>query len=571
MTPESPQDKFSNYIEQLKCNNPSITKTICIDNFTLTSRTAKELIDALKHNEHVKTLCINGNWIKVGRRGFMTLAQYLHRTKTIKTVNLYGEANINMGAFIRLARRLKLNKSITELNVSWEYICPKILELLLKTFEYNKGLTKFTFQMNAIQFTNDTDNNYNSSVEACEKIGMQLNNILINDKVLNTMTLFGSTIPYSLATWFANGLRHNTTITELLLSQLTIDDCGIMALIDGALRFNHTVTVFSLAATRVSYHVAKRLADILCFSDCSLRSLDVSRCSLCPHGMIAIVNALRFNKSIQIINLNNNTMTLESAQALATLVGLSDCPLIAMDLSSTSLCTPGMIAIIKALKFNQSIQTIKLNNNKIELESAAALATVLDENRVLQHVYTNYCSIGDAEVRVLATSLERNHTVQILELSGNFIADNGVELIANLLEYHPSLQRILLKGNDYTAVGLSRLLTAMRYNSKLIVLGIPEDLLTDAREHESELLSYNDTLQKICTDEDETYWLLPISRTAPLKRRRAIFESIGPIRRHVLGESSLNESFRELEKKNKQFLVEKRKRLLEEESNRMLD
>ena len=90
---------------------------------------------------------------------------------------------------------------------------------------------------------------------------------------------------------------------------------------------------------------------------------------------------------------------------------------------------PGILAVAKALKTNEALKTLWLNNNSIGDAGAQALAEALQTNGALTTLSLSHNSIGDAGARALAEALQTNKALTRLYLDNNSIGAAGAEAL----------------------------------------------------------------------------------------------------------------------------------------------
>lgn len=105
-----------------------------------------------------------------------------------------------------------------------------------------------------------------------------------------------------------------------------------------------------------------------------------------------------------------------------------------MELGGNGIGLLGAQCLEIALKENETLKTIVLNNNPFGDEGADCVATALLENDNLQALDMSHCKIGIDGASSLVYSLSRNHTVQNVRLDGNDIGADGRKLFDDALE-----------------------------------------------------------------------------------------------------------------------------------------
>ena len=117
-----------------------------------------------------------------------------------------------------------------------------------------------------------------------------------------------------------------------------------------------------------------------------------------------------------------------------------------------------------------SLQILNLDFNSIGDEGAKALATVLEKNRSLEELKLYKNNIGDEGAKALASALEKNRSLKRLELDSNNIDNEGTKALATALEKNTTLETLSLEFNDFGYEGDKALATALKKNTTLRVL-----------------------------------------------------------------------------------------------------
>ena len=138
-------------------------------------------------------------------------------------------------------------------------------------------------------------------------------------------------------------------------------------------------------------------------------------------------------------------------------------------------------AIATALTDNTNLEVLYLNENKIGVEGAKAIAQVLETNKTLKLriLGLNKNNIGDEGVKAIAQVLEKNTIFDSLYLNENIIGDEGAKAIAHELERNTTLRNLQLSMNKIGMKGATALVTALIQNTTLIVLDLVMPDITD--------------------------------------------------------------------------------------------
>ena len=145
-------------------------------------------------------------------------------------------------------------------------------------------------------------------------------------------------------------------------------------------------------------------------------------------GVAALAEALKANKALTMLFLDNNSIGDADARALAEALKTNDA-LTSLWLSRDSIGDDGAQALAEALKTNDALTELFLFYNSIGDAGAWALAEALKTNGTLTKLHLESNSIGDAGARALAEALKTNGALTTLHLSKNFIGDAGKQAL----------------------------------------------------------------------------------------------------------------------------------------------
>jgi len=152
---------------------------------------------------------------------------------------------------------------------------------------------------------------------------------------------------------------------------------------------------------------------------CTLKTLHLYENRLTEEHAAELAMALRENRSIETVILNECEIDCAAAMALATGLEGNE-TLKTMNLWDNNIEDEGGKALAEALLKNGSaLETLNLWGNKIGDEGAKAFADMLRENNSLRDLIFVYNRIGDDGGDELVDALELNEGIRNLDLFGN--------------------------------------------------------------------------------------------------------------------------------------------------------
>ena len=127
----------------------------------------------------------------------------------------------------------------------------------------------------------------------------------------------------------------------------------------------------------------------------------------------------------------------------------------------------GIAALAECLKYNKSLTTLDLSDNRIGDDGATALGECLKYNKSLTTLDLSDNRIGDDGAAALGECLKYNKSLTTLDLSDNGIGDDGAAALGECLKYNKSLTTLDLNYNEIGDDGAAALGECLKYNKSL--------------------------------------------------------------------------------------------------------
>lgn len=380
-----------------------------------------------------------------------------------------------------------------------------------------------------IDFTEPIVLNRIMSIEACDLQG------LIDDKE-ECLFLHNKTLGD--AKDFANAMKYNTTLTRLVLSNVTVTDEGMENLeqvllnamnivddlqisfgnhlsaegietlgriienstriVDLQLSFAHFQEyvdhIFETLASNssiVSFHfhdtkleprstkaTYAALGQVL-LKNTILTTLKLERNDILDGGIMALAPCLSDALYLSKLSIVHDEVTDKGFEALAVGLKLND-TLTSLDLSGNSIqSVPG---ISDWLRNNSTLTNLVLDMNAMEDLAAERIGVALSMNRGLVCLDLSNNEITSVGMKCLANALcnDANDTLEKLHVSGNDAGNDGARAFARCLRSNETLKTLSLCGlNGIGNFGAEELLCALRVNSKLQELSVDDFEISD--------------------------------------------------------------------------------------------
>ena len=274
-----------------------------------------------------------------------SLAQFITNTTTLKYLSIK-ECSFSAHALLVLARAIHHNS-------------------ILQT----KNVDKFSFTVNGDNDAKGLAQLLVEYLDLVNKIGPDRSRFITCKEISDAGALA-----------LAQALHHNSTLTDLYLSNNSISDAGAVALAE-ALHHNSTLTQLDLSNNSISDAGAVALAQAL-HHNSTLTQLYLSNNSISDAGAVALAEALHHNSTLTQLYLYNNSISDAGAVALAEALHHNS-TMTELDLSNNSISYAGAVALAQALHHNSTLTWLNLSKNSISYAGAVDLGQALHHNSTL--------------------------------------------------------------------------------------------------------------------------------------------------------------------------------------------
>ena len=154
-----------------------------------------------------------------------------------------------------------------------------------------------------------------------------------------------------------------------------------------------------------------------------------------------ILQALKENSQLKVLDLDGNNMTGQVAEDLANAInnksGLEKLYLSNNDLRSSA------TVILQALKENSQLKVLDLDGNNMTGQVAEDLANVIKNNSGLEELYLSDNHLGPSAT-VILRALKEKCKIKILYLHNNQITGQLAEDLAHFIKNNSNLQKLSL-------------------------------------------------------------------------------------------------------------------------------
>ena len=194
-----------------------------------------------------------------------------------------------------------------------------------------------------------------------------------------------------------------------------------------------------------------------------VKTIDLSENNIGDLGAVALADATKIQKTVQMITLSENYIGAEGAVALSDAIKINR-TLTKIQLSQNNIGDAGVVALADAIKINTTVQEIHLSKNYIHDEGAVALADAIKINMTVQEIHLSRNYIHYAGVVALADAIKINRTLTKIHLSENHLGDAGAVALADAIKINRTVQEIHLSSTIISDDGAVALADAIKIN-----------------------------------------------------------------------------------------------------------
>jgi len=214
--------------------------------------------------------------------------------------------------------------------------------------------------------------------------------------------------------------------------------------------------------------LSSKAIGVMLKSNRSLTELRLSQTTINDEGISHISLGLVGNRKLKVLDLEGNALTDASVSKICNALVHND-TLEFLSLDFNDFGTFGTQAIASMLEKNQHLNELHLFGNGIDSVGAAALAASLRHNTSLKKLILSFNNIGNEGARALAEALTVNHTLTHLSFPSNSIWNEGMEAFGDCLPKMKGLEELNV-GDLYDTPAADSLLKGLKCNTRLSIL-----------------------------------------------------------------------------------------------------
>ena len=482
-------------LQALKEN--SKLKILNLNNNNMTGKAAEDLVSVIKNNSNLEQLHLGSNDLKTSS---LLILQALKENSKLELLDLNSN-NMTGEAAEDLASVIKSNPHLQQLDLANNDLKTS-LNLVLQALKENSRLTVLDLNSNnmtriaAADLASVIKNNSNLEQLYLANNDLKTSSILILQALRNTcklqvLDLDDNYMTGEIGKDLARAIKNNSNLQQLYLANNDLKTSSILIL--QALKKNSKLKALNLNSNNMTGKAAENLASVI-KNNSDLEQLHLANNHL-RTSSILILQALKENSKLKALNLNGNNMTGEAAGDLTSVIK-NNSNLERLHLGSNDLRISS-IFILQALKENSKLKVLNLNNNNMTGEAAEDLASVIKNNSNLEQLRLGYNNFKASGVLVLQ-ALQESTELKILNLNSNGINGEVAEHLVSVIKNNSNLEQLYLANNNFRSSGVL-ILQALKSITNLRVLALSNNLLHDSVSEltATELLSNNPLITKL--------------------------------------------------------------------------
>ncbi len=273
--------------------------------------------------------------------------------------------------------------------------------------------------------------------------------------------------------YFASVCFNTSNVFSLRLTSCSIGDQGCKFLAQGLSKCSNSQSKISLDLSNNDIHEEgiHHITEVIE----NTNSLILSINPICNSGLNTLCEALSTDTSLKSLNVSSCSLSLDDHGAIPRLLSINT-TLEYLNLSGNVLGNTELKNLCKALSANTSLKRLDLNICSLTIsdDNGAALYQFLNRNNSLEHLYLSINTVTSC--RHIAAGLAVNKTLRTLHLGSCKLTDQSIEELSTGLIN--KIERLYIKSNDLITedgmITLSRHLTT--HCSELTWLYIPDHL-----------------------------------------------------------------------------------------------
>jgi Ran GTPase-activating protein (RanGAP) involved in mRNA processing and transport len=211
----------------------------------------------------------------------------------------------------------------------------------------------------------------------------------------------------------------------------------------------------------------KKLKDFLLINNCLQTDKHISGTRKeveVIKNFITSQNSINVNPiNIKIVDLDNNEMTDTTTNDMLSLL-YQHSTIQEFYFTRNKIYTKSLPLLIDVIRNNPSIKVLNLRGSNLGKDGAESLATLLPKLKSLETLNLEDNNLTDAGIKAIFENLPACSNIKRLNFVGNNFGDKGVSYIADFLSRNESLIEFIMYSNQISESGIKALQKAIKNN-----------------------------------------------------------------------------------------------------------
>ncbi|KAI8374742.1 uncharacterized protein BYT42DRAFT_417975 [Radiomyces spectabilis] len=212
----------------------------------------------------------------------------------------------------------------------------------------------------------------------------------------------------------------------------------------------------------------------------SLHTLRMNSCSLRPPQLEVLANGIRQSRSLRHVSLCDNRITHQGALWIGVMLRDYDGHVFSQGLTELALdhndIRQGIQYIAQALRRNQSLRSLSLQDCKLDSKGCALIGEALKYNQSLENLNISFNGLNAPSIegiQALKRALYVNRSLKELSLAASGLGSEAAVELAESLPENKALVRLDLSKNEaMDLAGLLALAAGVRINYSIVFLDV---------------------------------------------------------------------------------------------------
>ena len=283
------------------------------------------------------------------------VARFTHLDLSYNSIDNVGLEN--------LSEKVKQDKFIISLNVSFNDFSGESVDPLMKALHFNDALTLINL----------------SGCKLGTKGGLMVASMLQVNQSLQELVLASCDITTDVIIAIATVLNFNKSIRKIDLSRpiLFSKQSETAMHLGKMLKVNRTLTELKLSKFGLTDFDINELC-VLMKENNTLQSLDLSNNKIAQDGAKHLGNFLKYNATLKHLDLTANRIEDPGMTAISDVIRIYNSTLVSLKIGFNNIGRVGLCNLATALTLNSTINCIYLWGNKLEVETCEAFRDLLE-------------------------------------------------------------------------------------------------------------------------------------------------------------------------------------------------